>query len=387
MKEHFNVLILASPVPTARFAGIARFAHENGWYLTIEDRHCPPTDWQCDGVITLLSEKNEALAEAVQRYRRRKIPVVDMQLARPDIALPRVAEDDDSIGILAAEHFSERAFTNLAWYSSKNSPAQEARYDAFAKGIPNGKPAQWIWGDADKAAAAGIGDGRLRWLKGKLAKAPRPLGVFCNSDYDASCVLNACLEAGISVPDEVAILGIGDNEIRCENLPVPLSSVRLDYSRAGYETAELLHTLMTGGKVPAEPRLVLPLGVTPRRSTETIAARDPILRDALVFIADNFTKPLSASKIAKAVGTTRFRLNAAFAAELDRSPGDEVMRRRLAKARYLLTETNTKVTEIPQQTGFCNAPYLIRSFKKVYGMSPSVWRRREAATRKGRAGF
>ena len=96
---------------------------------------------------------------------------------------------------------------------------------------------------------------------------------------------------------------------------------------------------------------------------------------------------MSASKIAKAVGTSRIRLDKAFAAELGRSPGAEVMRRRLAKARYLLTDTDTKVIAIASQTGFCNAPYLIRSFKKVFGASPSVWRRREAATRKGRAGF
>ena len=71
MEKHFNVLILASPVPTARFSGIARFARENGWFLTIEDRHCPPADWEGDGVLVMLSSENEALAEAVQRYRRR----------------------------------------------------------------------------------------------------------------------------------------------------------------------------------------------------------------------------------------------------------------------------------------------------------------------------
>ena len=108
MEKHFNVLILASPVPTARFSGIARFARENGWFLTIEDRHCPPADWEGDGVLVMLSSENEALAEAVQRYRRRKIPVVDMKLARPDISLPRVTGDSAAMGRQAALRLIDR---------------------------------------------------------------------------------------------------------------------------------------------------------------------------------------------------------------------------------------------------------------------------------------
>ena len=386
MEKNFNVLILASPVPTARFGGIARFARENGWFLTIEDRHCPPADWNGDGVIVMLSSENEALAEAVQRYRRRKIPVVDMKLARPDIALPRVTGDDEAIGRLAAEHFAERAFTNLVWYSSKWSPVQASRYEAFVKKAKRAEPEKWVWSETGKAGA-GLGDGRLGWLEGKLKKAPKPLGVFCHSDYDATCVLNACRAAGLSVPEDIAILGVDDNEMVCENQPVPLSSVRYDYGRVGYEAAALLQRLMTGARAPVKPKLIAPVGITARRSTDIIAAKDTILRNALAFIGENFMKPMSASKIAKAVGTSRVRLDKAFAAELGRSPGAEVMRRRLAKARHLLTDTDTKVIAIASQTGFCNAPYLIRSFKKAFGASPSVWRRREAAVRKGRVGF
>ncbi len=386
MEKHFNVLVLASPVPTARFGGIARYARENGWFLTIEDRLCPPVDWEGDGVLAMLSADNPALAQAVQRYRRRKIPVVDMQLARPDISLPRVTGDDAAIGRLAAEHFASRAFINLVWYSSKWSPVQEGRYDAFVKNAKRAEPGKWVWSDTGRASG-GIGDGRLRWLEGKLAKAPRPLGVFCHSDYDAISVLNACLKAGLSVPEEVAILGVGDNEIACENQSVPLSSIRHDYGRIGYEAAALLQHLMQGGGNPAKPQLIQPVGVTTRQSTEIIAAKDPVLRAALAFIADNFTRPMSASRIAKAIGTSRIRLDKAFSTELGRSPGAEVMRRRLDKARRLLTDTDTKVIAIASQTGFCNAPYLIRSFKKAFGYSPSVWRHREAASRKERVGF
>ena len=386
MKKVFNVLILASPVPTPRYAGIARCASENGWFLTIEDPHHPPADWEGDGVIVMLSAENEALADAVQRYRRRKIPVVDMLMERPDIALPRVTADNVAIGKVAAEHFSDRAFTNLAWYSSTWTPVQAARFDAFAKNARRATPDKWVWSDAGKEVG-GLGDGRLRWLESKLKKSQKPLGVFCQSDYDAMCVLNACQGAGLSVPEDVAILGVGDNELVCAHQRVPLSSVRDDHTGVGYGAAALLQRLMSGEKTPSKPRLVMPLGVTTRRSTDTIAAKDPILRNALTFISENFAKPMSASKIAKAIGTTRIRLDKVFAAELGRSPGAEVMRCRLARARYLLTDTDTKVIAIASQTGFCNAPYLIRSFKKVFGASPSVWRRSVELARKNNIGF
>ncbi len=386
MDKHFNVLILASPIPTARFAGIARCARENGWYLTIEDRRYPPVDWQGDGVLVMLPEGDDALADAVARYRRRKIPVVDMKLSRPDIDLPRVTADNAAIGTLAAGHFADRAFTNLAWYSSRWSPVQETRYEAFAKGSRRAAPDKWVWSETGKAGG-GMGDGRLRWLEARLKKAPKPLGVFCHGDYDATCVLSACISAGLSVPNDVAILGVGDNEIGCENQPVPLSSIRLDYGRIGYEAAALLQKLMKGGKAPASPRLIPPTCVTQRRSTDTLATQDPVLREALALIADNFTKPMSAAKIAKKLKVARVKLDKVFADELGRSPGAEVLRRRLDKARYLLTETDTKVVDVAPLTGFCNAPYLIRTFKKAYGVSPAIWRRREAATRKSRAGF
>ena len=242
----------------------------------------------------------------------------------------------------------------MNWITAPSRSRQEARFSAFVENSKRATPDKWVWSDTGKATG-GLGDGRLRWLEGKLKKAAKPLGVFCYSDYDATCVLNACLAAGLSVPEDVAILGVDDNEIICENQPVPLSSIRHDHGRVGYEAAALLQRLMKGGKAPSKPQLIAPVGITTRRSTDIIAAKDPILRDALAFIAENFMRPMSASKI--------------------------------AKARYLLTDTDTKVIAIASQTGFCNAPYLIRSFKKVFGASPSVWRRREAATRKGRAGF
>ena len=144
MKKSPNVLILANPVPTARYAGVARFAREHGWCLTLEDPQYPPADWEGDGVIVMLSAGNDALADAVQRYRRKKMPVVDMMMARPDISLPRVTSDNETVGKLAAEHFGDRAFTNLAWYSSKWSPIEEIRYEAFAKSARRASPDKWV---------------------------------------------------------------------------------------------------------------------------------------------------------------------------------------------------------------------------------------------------
>ena len=150
MKKSFNVLILANPVPTPRYAGVARFAREHGWHLTVEDPQCPPADWEGDGVVVMLSAENEALADAVQRYRRKKMPVVDMMLARPDINLPRVTGDNGAVGKLAAEHFGDRAFTNLAWYSTKWSPIEASRFEAFTKNARRSSPEKWVWSDAGK---------------------------------------------------------------------------------------------------------------------------------------------------------------------------------------------------------------------------------------------
>jgi hypothetical protein len=125
------------------------------------------------------------------------------------------------------------------------------------------------------------------WMARELERLPKPLAVFAFNDYDAAWLVDTCVFHKISVPDEVAILGVDNNEMVCVCLPVPLSSIQHDLERIGYEAAALLDRMLEGEAPPESPLLIPPKGIITRRSTDYSAVNNPQLRQALLFIREH----------------------------------------------------------------------------------------------------
>ena len=359
-----DVLLLTSPSSVACLRGITRFAQANGWFITIDDRDHPPADWRGDGVLATIGPGRDALLDFVRRARRRGTPVVDLTCALPSLRVPRVCGDNLAIGRLAAEHLREHGFRRAAWFSSKWSPVHAGRFDGFAQ---NGFP------DATRL----VGLDRPALAK-ELAALPKPLAVFAYSDNDASRVLNACRDARIAVPEEVAILGVDDNEFICLNQATPLSSVRHDLERVGYEGAARLHALMAGKKSAAfaHPLLVPPQGVAVRRSTQIEATENPLMQRAFAILRRDLAKSTGIAQIADELGVSRGELSQVARRELGHSLADEFMRQRLARAKILLAETDYPLRAIAAETGFCHAAHLANAFRAAFGLTPGQFRPR-----------
>jgi len=305
---------------------------------------------------------------------------VDLSLYRPDIPLPRVAGDHTRIGVVAAEHFSERGFRHTAWFSTAYSPIHALRLRGFGETcVAHGlsRPLEWIW----QKSCADSPDSwkRMRqWLERHLRAAPKPLAVFAHNDYDASKIEDVCRAAGLSVPDEVAILGVDDNELICMNQPVPLSSIAHDLVRVGYEGSALLDRLIGGAPVPDRPTLIPPAGVILRRSTDLTAISIPAVRKALRFLKDNLGRSFGIEEAAAAAGVSRSTLDRLFMLHINRSVHAELQRIRLAAVKHLLAHSDLVLSEIARRTGFCHAQYLCSVFKRAEGLSPRVYRKRYA---------
>lgn len=363
-----DVLLLVSPVPQNRMLGISRFAKAHRWSITIGERSSPPTEWRGDGVLVMLRD-DPILVRFVRSLLRRGVPVVDLSAFRPDIRLPRVVGDNLAIGRLAAEHFLAHNFTHAAFFASRRTPVHDQRYRGFCDGFAK-RAAPPFWN-------------RTTLAKG-LAATKKPLGVFCYSDYDATLALNACLAHGLNVPEDVAILGVDNNEIICENQTIPLSSVLHDHEEVGYRGAELLNRLMSGLKAKGKRRkekvptaiLVSPQRVVQRQSTDIMATDDPILRQALDYMAANLNRSFGVSQIADAVGLPPYRLSELFRTAFGRSVGKEIIRQKIALARKLLEETEKPVKEIASETGFCNIAYFVNTFRRETGLTPRRFRSR-----------
>ena len=374
---------MISPASGSRLAGVAHYAKEHGWYLMVQDRlgYQPPV-WRGDGMLVTL-RTDAATADLVKRVRRNGMPVVDLTINRPDIRLPRVTSDHAAIGRLAAEHFAARDFRHSAWFSLGWTHVHTLRFDALAATCRRlGMDAPLKWTYTDMAPAAHLGNWRTfaRTLGARLVSAPKPLAVLTYDEADAVRLLAVCQEQSISVPEEVAILSIGNDPILCENQSVTLSSIDQNLERGGYEAAALLDRLMDGKAPPRTPLLVPPAGVVARQSTDTRAVADPTLRHALELVGANLAHPYGAAQLAAALGLPRFKVDRLFASGLGRSVGDELLRQRLARVKLLLKRPELTVASIARQTGFCHAAYLTNTFKRAFGITPRAWRKQPHAT-------
>ena len=360
---HKDVLLLTSPSAAACLRGVARFAQACGWFLTIDDRERPPLDWRGDGVLATVGAHRLALLDFVRRARRRGVPVVDLTNDVPSLRMPRVCGDNLAIGRLAAEHFRERGFRRAAWFASKTGNVQRQRLRGL---VENGFP--------DAVRLDGLDRPRLAHA---LAQLEKPVAVFAYSDNDASRVLNACRDAQVAVPEEVAILGVDDNALICLNQPTPLSSVRHDLERVGSEGAALLQSLMDSpqaGRTCPDPVLIPPRGVAVRQSTQTEAAEDPLLRRAFAVIRRDLGRATGVAQVADELGVTCAALNRVVRRERGRTLAAELVRLRLARARVLLAGTDLKLEAVAAETGFCHAAHLANAFHKAFGLSPGRFR-------------
>ena len=370
-----NVLVMVSPMSAPRTEGIARFAREHDWNLMIQDRlGYHPLAWNGDGVIATL-RSDPVTFSCISQLMKRGIPVVDLTMSRPDVSVPRITSDHGAIGRLAAEHFLERNFRNAVWFSTGWGPVHAMRFRGLSDGLGRA-PAKWILSESPPKTRQNDWAAFTRWLRGAFESTKKPVAALTYDEADGARLLNAALELDISVPEELAILTIGDNRIICENQTVPLSSIDQNLELGGYKSAALLEKLMSGGRPPKRPQLIPPAGIVVRRSTEVVAVADATVRGAMEYIAKNLSRSIGAPQIADAIGVRRSVLDALFRECLGRSVGEEVRRQRFARTKLLLSTTCMPVAEIASSSGYCTPSHLTNTFREMTGMSPSDWRKR-----------
>ena len=387
-----------TPYVPWRIDGVRRFAREAGWNLIDASRLVGGlgglAGWRGDGAIVTLRDDAETTA-FVRRLRRAGIPAVDLSNQRPDIRIPRVCLDNVAIGRLAARHFAEYNHRHAAWFSTHWMNVHAQRFEGFCEGWADAartecSPHHASLGTARREAAPperwvlrdGIPPGRwndaravTRWLVAHLRAAPKPLAVFCHCVEDASRILDECETCGIRVPEEVAILAAGDDQGACETQPVPLSCIPHQGEKHGYEAAALLQRLMDGEPPPRGPILIPPGEVVVRASTDWTAATDPLVAKALELVAGNLSRPWGVAQLSRELGVPPLRLGRHFKAEVGRTPGAEILRQRLSKARTLLRETDLPLAKIAELCGFCHASYLVNLFRRETGLTPREWGR------------
>lgn len=204
---------------------------------------------------------------------------------------------------------------------------------------------------------------------------PKPVGLFACYDIRGRQALDACRRAGLSVPDDVAVLGVDDDAVLGGLSSPPLSSVIPDARGAGRLAAELLEALLRGEPLERDEWLLPPVGIAMRQSTDVLAIDDAVVVAAVRYIREHACDGIKVADVLKAVGSGRRGLESRFTRRVGHTPHEEIARLQFRRVEQLLAETDLPLATIAARAGFRHTEYMTVAFTRRHGVSPSRWRR------------
>jgi LacI family transcriptional regulator len=374
--KHVMLIVETSKVYGRRLLdGIGRYALANGpWSLYVEERGLddPEPTWLCrwhgDGVI--FRGTNSRMIEAI---RKTGIPAVNTNTQVDALGVPLVYTDDQGTAEIAAEHFLERHFQHLAFCAIEEYDWVVKRRDAYLARLADA-------GISAHCFSVGKRRTRLTWdeERSRLTRwarsLPKPVAVLAANDVCGMRLIDACRDAGIRLPEELAVLGVDNDELLCRLASPPMSSIDLNTRAIGERAAEVLDQMMMGRPAPESPVLVKPLGCVTRQSTDILAVEDAEVVQALIFIRQNACEGITVENVLDHLAISRATLDRKFSKLLGRSAKAEILRMRLEQVKRLLRETEHSLPRIAAMTGFKNHIHLSMVFKRTMGQPPGRYR-------------
>jgi LacI family transcriptional regulator len=362
--------------------GISSYVREHGyWSFFFQPHgleiHAPQwlARWQGDGIIARVNDQH--MADLLAKV---NVPVVDLRNYVTTTRFPRVGPNNPLVAELAARHFLERGFREFAFCGMTRGAYHymDVRQDSFAAIVEQaGYTCHQFRLAANPRGASGWDNAQDR-LAQWIVALPKPAAIMaCNDDYGIR-VLDACQRAEVAVPEEIAVLGVDDDQTVCTLSTPPLSSVNLDLEGIGYAAADLLDRLIAGEPAPDHTIEIPPRGVVMRRSTDMLATDDVEVASALRFIRDNACRGICVTDVVRHVLISRSSLERRFKAVLGRTPSVEIRRVQLDRAKELLTETSLTLAAVARRSGFESRNYFSEVFHKSIGVTPGQYRRRYA---------
>jgi LacI family transcriptional regulator len=329
---------------------------------------------QADGIIARIPKTAWAI-----RNLPRNVPIITIGYREIIPELPQLLGDAQSIAKIAAEYFLNKGFTNFGFcgFDEMHWSRERALYFRSAvesngrtfslyKNLKSSKRKNWSLEQQDLA----------KWLK----SLPKPVGILACNDDRGQHIINACKLAGIKIPDEIAVLGVDNDEFVCNLTWPPLSSITLSTEKAGFEAAHLLSTMMKRNQIINQSIMVRPTHVVTRQSTDMIAAEDQDVYASMVYIKNNSHREISVQDVVQAIAVSRRTLERKFRKYLNnRSIYDEIKRKRVSRIIAMLLETDLTITQIGLALGFKDLTHISRQFKEETGLPPLLYRKKYKA--------
>jgi len=350
-----------------------------------------PRGWRCEFTpfLGMATAKKEVVYDGIigratrqlERYALdRAIPAVNVWVNSPARKLPNVLPDQLIAGEMAAAHFVARGFRRFGFLGQQSDVSSRLLLEGFSKLLKAKRFAlsqQWVKGTP-------INAGEWRDFQKMLQRWKNdwtyPIAIFSSTDVLARYFIDNCLRAGLRIPQDVAVLGVGNTEMICEMSEPRLSSIEHGNERVGIKAAELLEQMMAGDVRPAPATLIPPAGLVTRTSTDAFAVADLDVEKALRVIQDLSQNPVRVADILDTVPLSRRSLERRFQEVLGCTIHDEITRAYVERAKRLLVSTRHPLKWIATRSGFSSSQRLSKVFRAIEEVTPQEYRRRHGKT-------
>lgn len=315
-----------------------------------------------DGIVANIQDQNQL--NILQQTDR---PIVRVDNITDTKDVPGVFPDDQAIGKLAAQHFLSRNFTNFAVVTYPEEPFGQIRAKSYMESLAPHQchlleiSDRW---DADKFKET---------IETFLMQQNRATAIFTVNDDLATTIIYHALKLGIRIPEDLSVLGTGNNEFTCRKAMVGLSSIRLPERKCGYMAAQMLDNLLDGKKVATQT--LPPIDIISRRSTDYFAVNDNLVAQTLRTIHAARNIPVTINDLTTELSVNRRTLERRFRKVMHKSPLEEVMQMRMSRAKRMLEHTQLTIIEISLAAGFPDLKSMETQFNKRENSTPEEYKK------------
>jgi LacI family transcriptional regulator len=328
--------------------------------------------WEINVVIGTFEDDDD-----ISMLRDNGIIVIAQDFKKMLNGVPNITGNYIGTGQMAARYFIDKGFRRFGFFGLKDVCWSDERYEGFRKEVKSQGLEDFLykynmqdidrhWFDERSALS--------EWLKG----LPKPIGIMACDDNQGNNLIQACISAGIKIPQEASILGVDNDELLC-NLSIPtLSSIAVDIEGGGFQVAQLIEKLVESPDSVFEDIVLQPVKIVPRISTAAFATGDSEILKAVKFIHQNCRRKIPVDDVVEQVALSRRLLEIRFKEVTGESIYQYILLLRLKTFAEMLLETNEQVINIALSLGESDAKSISKKFKAVYGCSPNEYRLRNS---------
>jgi LacI family transcriptional regulator len=324
--------------------------------------------WGANGIIV----REQKLVNDIIKM---NLPTIVLPFAKKEFPrLPNVIIDNKAITKLAAEHFLDRGFRHFGYCGFDDYWWSRERGELFQKAIAKAGYKVHIY-EQPRSSIKRSWENEQYIIANWLRSLPKPIGVMTSNDERGQHVIESCRIAQLMIPNHVAILGVGYDNLLCELSDPPLSSIKLNARHVGYIAAGLLDKMMTGKKVKIGNIFVKPVHIVVRQSTDIVAIDDIDVASALRFIHQQSKQPIQVNDVVNHTSVSRRVLERRFCKVINCSIYSEIRKVRMTQVARMLLETDMSISQIAFTMGYPGPDHIAAYFFREMGTTPGEYRK------------